>query len=212
MSRSAVDAGAARTASNSLPGRPLTDEFSVSLALQTIPWTIALGALLASAVTDLRSRIIPNEFVVLVALSGIAISAGLRPGEAWVSFLVAAVVFLALAIACHYRLIGGGDVKLISAAALLFPPDLAGWLLMNIALAGGVLSCLYLAARSVVSKPSTMPLGTGAHASSGLQRWIEAEKLRIADRKSLPYGIAILAGVMISIASEYPRCFSAISS
>ena len=182
------------------------------LAVQTIAWTIALGALLASALTDLRSRIIPNEFVLLVALSGIGISIWLRPGEAWISFLVAAIAFLALAVACHYRLIGGGDVKLISALALLFPPDLVGWLLMNIALAGGVLSCFYIAARSLVSKPSMMRHTAGARASSGLQRWIEAEKTRIADRKSLPYGIAILGGVMISIASEYPRCFSAISS
>ncbi len=178
--------------------------------VQTIPWTIALGALLASAVTDLKMRIIPNELVVLVALCGIAASIEGRLGGAWISLLAVVIVFLALGAACHYGLIGGGDAKLISAVTLLVPPDRIGVLLIEIALAGGFLSCVYLAARQLISMPLTRRSSPGAKQSTGLQHWIDCESVRI-NAKSVPYAIAILGGVIIHIASEYRQCFSATS-
>jgi prepilin peptidase CpaA len=132
----------------------------------------AVGLLVAAAITDGRSRRIPNPLPLGLALLGLArIASGLAGGAgiamAALDLAAAAAVFLAGAVAFRFRLLGGGDVKLIAAAALWLGAAALGPFLLATALAGGALAVGFLLLRL---------LGRGGVAAG------------------LPYGIAIAAG------------------
>ncbi len=182
-----------------------------ALLVQVIALGAGLAALTGSAVTDLKARIIPNEFVVLIAFCGLALSLS-RGGHVLASLLAAIATFIALGVLAHYDVIGGGDVKLISAATLLVPADGVGMLLLQIALAGGVLSCLYLAAGLLLRRCHGLRqciCKTGRGSRSG--RWRRLEGTRVARGYPMPYAVAILGGVTVHIMRELPKCLSAIS-
>jgi prepilin peptidase CpaA len=181
--------------------------------LHIISWLASLLLLARSAGTDLKERRIPNELVAAVAVIGLALGLIARPGLVWFSLLVAVVVFCGLGVLSHYKFIGGGDLKLISAVTLLVPPERVGQLLIEIALAGGVLSCFYLAARYALKSLPASPTGAVEIASPkiGLVLAIKTERGRIAAGDPLPYALAVLGGVCIYIAREFFQCFYAMS-
>jgi prepilin peptidase CpaA len=96
--------------------------------------------------------------------------------------------------------IGGGDVKLLTACALLVQPASVPELIVSCALAGGALALLYLALeRLLPANVPTVPVGRFA-------RIWQAERHRIAGRTSLPYACAITAGVALTLC--FPVSFS----
>jgi len=140
---------------------------------------LAIGLLLA-AYTDLRSRQIANRLTGAIALgapffwwsSGLALwpDVAIQIGIAIAAFAVLAGLFA-------LRVMGGGDVKLISALALwLAPADFLSMLIM-MALVGGVLT-MVIGGWNVIRRKS------GA-------------------RLSVPYGIAIAAGGLWIIGIQY---------
>lgn len=104
----------------------------------------ALGALLiAAAVTDLRSRIISNRLNLAVA--GLApvwwLACGLEPWPGMAAqLLVAAIIFVLFAALFAMGMMGGGDVKLLTALALWFPWQALLSLVVLMALLGGVVT------------------------------------------------------------------------
>jgi prepilin peptidase CpaA len=174
-------------------------------AFFAIPWIVAFAALSWSAATDLRNRVIPDEMVLLVAICGLTLGFGLRAMDFWISAAAAAAVFLALGFLCHHDMIGGGDVKLLSALTLLVRPDQIGVLLLDVALAGGVLSCAYLAAGQFLR---ALP---PAVADGDKDDWISTELGRMTACKPLPYALAILGGAIWYVSTEVATCFSATS-
>jgi prepilin peptidase CpaA len=177
--------------------------------IQTMCWLASLIVLGASAGTDLKDRIIPNELVAALAAIGLAQGLASRPGLVWLSLLVAVGVFCGLGIFAHYKIIGGGDLKLMSAVTLLVPPDRVGLLLIEIALAGGLLSCFYLAARCWLKSQSAV--AKAAPSEGGFVRMIRMERARIAAGESMPYALAVFGGVGIYIARGLSQCFYATS-
>lgn len=180
--------------------------------------TAAAAALAASSVTDLKDRCIPNELVVMVAVSGVALGLIARPGQVWISLLIAVAVVFALGVLAHYRVVGNGDAKLVAAATLLVPPDRVGTLLLAIALAGGALSCIYFAARLALrrmpapahgSSATANGLGTPALRNHALRQFLHHERARIIGGRSMPYAMAIFGGVALCVATEEFRCFYA---
>lgn len=173
-------------------------------------WMISLAALLLSAATDLKERIIPNELVIVIALSGLLLCLTMRPGQIGVSLVAAALVFLAAGVLCRYQAIAGGDVKLMAAVTLLVPPGSVGELMAGIALAGGLLSCLYLGASYMVRSACS---GSGNrltdNAVSSVGEWARVESIRIASRKQVPYAVAIFGGVIWYVTRENLTCYSA---
>jgi prepilin peptidase CpaA len=174
-----------------------------------ILWMISLAALLLSAVTDLKERIIPNELVIVIALSGLLLCLTMRPGQICISLVTAALVFLAMGVLCRYQALAGGDVKLMAAVTLLVPPGGVGELMAGIALAGGLLSCLYICAsymvRNACSASGNRPPD---NAVSSVGEWARVESIRIASRKQVPYAVAILGGVIWYVTRENPTCYS----
>ncbi len=103
-------------------------------------------ALLWAATTDLRRRQIDNWLNAGIALGAPlfwwASGVSLWPGVA-IQLGVALLVFGALAGLFALRMMGGGDVKLLTALALWIEPGLFLKLLIVMALAGGLLTILF---------------------------------------------------------------------
>lgn len=138
----------------------------------------AIGILFAAAACDIAERRIPNGLVLTLVAIGLArILWGLATGEgaltpgadaagALATFAVGAVLF-------HLGLVGGGDVKLVAAAALWLGAAAVWPFLLVTAVAGGALAVLFLVRAAL----------------AGLAR---------DARPSLPYGVAIAAGGILA--------------
>ncbi|GMM93316.1 prepilin peptidase [Qipengyuania sp. MTN3-11] len=144
-------------------------------------------ALLFAGFTDLKSRRIANWLNAAIAIAAPAFwwASGLDPwpgiaqqlGVALATFAVCAGLFA-------IRMMGGGDVKLLTALALWIPPAAFLKLVVVMALAGGVLTIVF-----------------GA--------WHITRRRR--DRIAIPYGVAIAFGALWVIGTEGLARDSAIS-
>jgi prepilin peptidase CpaA len=184
---------------------------SVSL-IPVFSWAVSFLALAGSAATDLRARIIPNELAILIALCGLAMALRSGCAQAGAAVLAGLCVFFFLGALAHYNVIGGGDVKLIAATCLLVPPASVPLILIEIALAGGVLSCLYLAGGFLLRRqPALYRRPAGAAHGGAFRKWLRREAARIARGYPMPYALAVLGGATIHLLRELPPCFSATS-
>lgn len=122
---------------------------------------LALGGfavlLLSAAISDLRSYTIPNALSgAIVALYFLFLPAFVPlpalAGTVLLAVLPAVALFLAGCVAFHFGIMGGGDVKLLSASALWAGPAHLDELLLATALAGGVLAVAFLAVRAFVAR------------------------------------------------------------
>jgi prepilin peptidase CpaA len=94
--------------------------------------------------------------------------------------------------------IGGGDVKLLGACALLVAPTSVPQFVITTAIAGGILALVYCALARLLPGHAT-PRPTGF-----LRRVWRAEHRRIRRGLSLPYCCAIAAGVLLTLCSPNP--------
>ncbi len=166
---------------------------------------VAFACLLAAAGIDIVDRIIPNYLVIAVMIAGVALRLLASPVTLWLSLAVYVVALGLVGILASRQLLGWGDAKLIAAVTLLAPAGGVVALLLAIALAGGVLACVYLAARYVLRRrtpssgqlPATPPLGLSAI--------LDKERARILADEPMPYAVAILGGVAYQMALETVR-------
>jgi prepilin peptidase CpaA len=119
----------------------------MSGAMTNLLVAILAAMLIVAATGDLRSRIIPNWLNAAIALLAIPFwwLAGLSlwPDIA-AQVAVAAALFGLFALAFHFGMMGGGDVKLVAAIALWLPLGAVVKLLVIMSLAGGVLTVAML--------------------------------------------------------------------
>jgi prepilin peptidase CpaA len=121
-------------------------------------------------------------------------------GQLVISLALATILF-ALGMACWLRgWMGGGDVKLIAAAAIFVPPALVGSMIVATTLAGGVVGLAYLLARTIARHVGAAPravLRPDRRSLSGLfARVLRAEHWRLLRGTPLPYASAIAAGAL----------------
>ena len=110
----------------------------------------AIALFAAAAVTDACSRRIPNPVSIALALLGLLrIGAALVAGEgaltAGLDLAAALAVFALAALAFRFRLLGGGDVKLLAAGTLWLGAAALGPYLMVTVLAGGLMAVAFVA-------------------------------------------------------------------
>ena len=110
--------------------------------------------------TDTFSRRIPNPVSAALALLGLlrlgaALAAGDGALTAGLDIAAALGVFALAALAFRFRLLGGGDVKLLAAGTLWLGAAALGPYLMVTVLAGGLLAVAFLAWNLV--QPSAGP-------------------------------------------------------
>jgi prepilin peptidase CpaA len=163
--------------------------------MQTMILLLGIGLFAVVAYGDVRTRRIPNELALGVGALGLLrmmlagdISAALYTlGEAAVVFAVALLLF-------RRDLVGGGDVKLLSAAALLIGyHDLLGFLFL-MSLCGALISLAMLTADKLgpmlrhSPRPAILPVPEN---SQGTPR-----------RLSVPYGVAIAAAGILVLALQ----------
>ena len=146
-----------------------------------VTMTAAAGV---AANIDLRSRRIPNAIVAALAIAALVFHAF----SGWFSVLDALsamlVVFLVGSLAFARGMIGGGDVKLITACVGVVGSNQALPLLAAIFLCGGVLSVVEAVRRRRLRSlvMSTAGAAVGLAPASGVR---------------VPYGVAIAAGALV---------------
>ena len=150
---------------------------------------LSVAVLLGAVLNDIAFRTVPNWMSATLLTLGVGIrmqDGGLAPG------LLACVLILLGAGCCWRRgWLGGGDVKLLAACGVLAPPSLSGVMLLDVALAGGVLALLYLALGRVLAAPET------ACPPGRLRGIVWAERRRIHGRSPMPYASAIAVGALL---------------
>jgi prepilin peptidase CpaA len=156
----------------------------------------ALTLLGFAALQDMRERLIANRFSLLLLALGLVHHAMAADSMAqWlaltgVALIVAATLLIAGALLWRLGGLGGGDVKLLVAAAFLVGADGTISLLVGTALAGGALALAYLLVPPVLPALN-VPVAGPAPSAAGR-------------RCSVPYGVAIATGAAFTIVSSLP--------
>jgi prepilin peptidase CpaA len=163
-------------------------ELAFAAALNPTVLAVAAVLLIGAALHDIAARTIPNWLPATLAVDGVV--GKLLAGQVLIGLAVGAAVFGLAALLWHRGLMGGGDVKLLGAAAIVVSPALAPSFLVMVSLAGGVLALLYLLLRRVVPPPGAV------RPVRRLARIMRAERRRIRECRSLPYACAIATGAL----------------
>lgn len=165
--------------------------------------SLAIGLGLAAAISDLRSRRIPNLLTGPAMLVGLLlhVAAGgwKEGGTSLVALLLCGAIFLVFHLAGG---MGGGDVKLIAAEACLLGLSSAGSLLLNTVLCGGLLGLMLAIRRGQLRQTVTNVLVlTSHHSKNGLQPHPD---LNVQNPRALrlPYALAIAAGTVLTVLSS----------
>ena len=133
-------------------------------------------------------RLVPNRVPAAIASLGIAVR--LLDGTLGWGLLAAFAVFCVAAACWRRGWLGGADVKLFGAGALLVPPGAALAFVLASCLAGGLLALLYLGLSRIVPPPAPQrPL-------THLRRYLRLEQRRLQRHGPLPYATAIAAGAI----------------
>ena len=173
-------------------------DFSAS-ALTMVGGACFTLALAVASAWDIRSRRIPNWLVVALAVLGVCYSALAPTPSSVPRALLGMVIGFALWIPFYaLRMIGAGDVKLFAAASCWLAPSQVLGAALAAALAGGVLSVIGL----VLAHGLGLATLRVAHGMRDPR--ILATPLAVPQgRKTLPYGLAMTAGLVI--AAWFPR-------
>jgi len=148
--------------------------------------------LLAAALHDVAARTIPNAIPLLIAILGLTLR--LLEGTLLLGLIAGLIVFTFAFLAWRYGAMGGGDVKLLGACALVAPPAEVHVMVLSITLVGGVLSLFYLTFRG--RRLGAIPARTPAL----FARVWRAEIWRLRRGGPLPYAVAIFGGTVLTIA------------
>ena len=162
------------------------------LSIDTMMVTACCLGLVYAAGHDIAVRTIPNWVSLCIGCAGFvhAIFAG-RPVAA---VGVASIIFCVGLLAWRVSLLGGGDVKLMTAVSFWVRPQTEPELLLLIAVAGGLVACLYLLAGAVAPRPASHRPPTKA------RRIVRVELRRMRRRQSIPYAVAIASATIVCLA------------
>ena len=143
----------------------------------------------AAAFEDFRRFIIPNPLTLgLCILWPLYFAASPSVGAALAAIACAVVVFAVGALLFARGYVGGGDVKLLSAAALWAGPAGIANLLLLTGLLGGVLAVLLL-------------IPAGARLFGGLQAVLGHAAAETPAARNVPYGVPIAIAAVIVVFS-----------
>ena len=149
---------------------------------------LAAALLVVAALHDLALRIIPNAIPIGLVCIGTLLR--VHQGSILIGSAFALAVFAAAFFCWRRGWMGGGDVKLLGATALVVSPFQVGSFLVLTAQCGGLLAVTYLILSRTVRLPAPGRLGD----RGTLGRVLRAERWRICRGAPLPYCFAIAAG------------------
>lgn len=141
------------------------------------------AAMAYAAASDLLTMRIANSVSLglVAAFLLVAFIAGMSAQDMLLHLAVGAVLLIAGMLLFSLNLLGGGDAKLLAAAALWIGYDQLGLFLFSVTLFGGALALLLLAYRRLPAAALPLPAwAVRLHTAGG----------------GMPYGIAIAAGAL----------------
>ena len=151
-----------------------------------------LGVLLLAIVAcgDVRTRRIPNALsIAVVALGLLGLALNNEPTAAIESVAAAAAVFgIGFLLFCC-GLIGGGDVKMMSATVLLVGSDRLSLFLVAMGLCGLVVTLAVIASDRLARRPALPQAGPDNEPQSP---------------RTVPYGVAIAGGGILTLLAQLP--------
>ena len=164
-------------------------------AAHLIDWIAILiftAALIAAAISDAVTFLIPNRYSAAIILAFVVFAIG-KPAPFWLHGVeVGVALFVVGVLLFQNGILGGGDVKLLTASALWAGFDQVTLLLLVTAIGGGVLALAQLSPlhRLLPARAGGPPVG---------------DDLRNKLRQPVPYGLAIaVAGVCVALTRLTP--------
>jgi prepilin peptidase CpaA len=157
-----------------------------------------------ASIYDICYRKIPDILPASISVIGLAmVFANKTILEGVATLGLGAATFIALALLCMAGKLGGGDVKLLAASVLLVGANSFFDLFVLTALSGGVLSLVYFAAfltlKALPASPEAGRAASGKTLKARLHLLWRIERRRILRRSSVPYGVAISGGSILSL-------------
>ena len=149
---------------------------------------VIFGACLGAAWTDVLRRRIPNRLILLLALGApLLVLGGHMPTGDFAGALSLSLALFLLGSQLFARgWIGGGDVKLICALTLWFPPGQGVWFVCLALMFGGVLALIVLGLQVAVRR-DLIPVGA-------------TQRRLLLDTLSVPYGVSIGGAAAVQFA------------
>ena len=178
-------------------------------SIQPLHWVVVIACCVAAAVTDLRSRRIPNVLTGPMFLAGLAWSLATGGFSGLGDGLLAAIV-LALPYVVLFLIAGGGaaDAKLMAAVGAWVGFHEGIIVLLCVCICGAILGLGYAVikgqARGVVANLILMVLAMITLLAG--RRSLKEVGAQFPDAKtmlSIPYGLAILTGVCVAAAGMF---------
>jgi prepilin peptidase CpaA len=181
-------------------------------AISTAMILASAAVLLLAAWHDIVSRTVPNWMPGAIACFGIV--GALAGDRLLISAGLGLAVFCLGAICWRRGWIGGADVKLLGAIAIVLPPGMVSMFAIAMSLAGAAHAAAYMLARRVVTRPPPLapPLAPSLAAALApplapipprqrplLPRALRAERWRISRGGPLPYACAIAFGFLFVV-------------
>ncbi len=159
-----------------------------SSSVEQVLILLGTAILIAAALRDFTVRSIPNWMAASLCVLGLVLR--LLDGAIVAGLIAGAVVFL-ITLVCWLRgWLGGGDVKLMTAVAIVLPPASVPTFFVCMSVAGAIHALIYLAARRILPAPSLRR----PHTIVG--RALRVESRRIQRGGPLPYVCAITVGFL----------------
>jgi prepilin peptidase CpaA len=141
------------------------------------------------AYSDIRTRRIPNEMIVaILALAAFRLAMDGDPRAGLFTLAASAGLFVSTFLLFWRGLLGGGDVKLIGATALLVGYHNFFEFLFVMSVSGALIAVAVLARDRFGRRQAAAPA---------------AEDQEISARLTVPYGVAIAVAGMVSLLVQY---------
>jgi prepilin peptidase CpaA len=153
---------------------------------------------LLAALHDVVSRTVPNWMPASIACFGIV--GAFADGRPTISLILGLAVFLVAAICWRRGWMGGADVKLLGAIAIILPPAVVSMFAIAMSAGGAVHAIVYILARRLVTPPPPLPMHEPRRRPL-LLRALRAERWRISRGGPLPYACAIAFGFLFVVCS-----------
>jgi prepilin peptidase CpaA len=160
--------------------------------LQTVVLLFGIGIFAAVAYADIRTRRIPNEFIVgILALAAVRLALANDPTAGLYTLAASTALFVATFLLFWRGILGGGDVKLLVATGLLIGYHNLFEFLFVMSVSGALVAVAVLARNKLGPRPMTTP---------------DSERQEAPVRLTVPYGVAIAAaGIVTLLAESFPQ-------
>jgi prepilin peptidase CpaA len=158
----------------------------------TLALWLVLAASAVAAYTDVATRRIPNALAIALCVAGVAVHVTEGFAPVFAALALALAVMIVGTLIFSLGLIGGGDVKLVAAAAAALgsPGDVVALVLYTM-LAGGIIALIFSLAQRRIGTTLANVRAISSAVAIGLRPTAPTSST------TMPYALAIFAGAAL---------------